>query len=267
MNMTSARRDEVPLIPEQRRELLMRLLHREKVLSVHQLTEMLGVSHMTVRRDISALEGDGRVRAIAGGVRLATLVGTEPSRADKSLMQAPHKAAIAREAVRLLRDDMVVYLDAGTTTHALAARLDGLTGLTIVTNDFGIVEEAGLRGIDTVHVGGQVEHENRSSIGIIAATTLRGLNVDLAVISASSWSSRHGVTTPSPGKVEVKVAAMESASASVLVADSSKYGSFSMYRVAGLQGFSSIVTDDALPAGAVDSIRQLEVDLVLAADE
>ena len=61
---------DVPLIPEQRREKILRQLHRDQVLSVHQLTEMLGVSHMTVRRDIAALEQDGKALGIAGGVRI-----------------------------------------------------------------------------------------------------------------------------------------------------------------------------------------------------
>ncbi|PSK85029.1 DeoR family transcriptional regulator [Murinocardiopsis flavida] len=265
---TSGTDDEAPLIPDQRRELLVRLLRSERVLSVHQLTEALGVSHMTVRRDISALEGEGRVLAIPGGARLPTRVGAEPSRADKSVMEAPQKAAIAREAARLVRDDMVVYLDAGTTTLGIAGRIEGVNGLTVVTNDFAIVEEFGLLGeVETVHIGGQVEYANRSTIGLLAANTLRGLNIDIAFISASSWSAHHGVTTPVPGKVEVKTAAMDSASVAVLVADSSKYGSFSMYRAAELRSFSSVITDSTLSDGAVESVRSLGIELVLADDE
>jgi DeoR/GlpR family transcriptional regulator of sugar metabolism len=266
--MTSPSRDEVPLIPDQRRELLMRHVYREKLLSVHQLTEMLGVSHMTVRRDIQALEGDGRVVSVPGGVKLATRVGAEPSRADKSLMEGPHKRGIAREAAALLHDDMVVYLDAGTTTLGLAGHLDRRRGVTVVTNDFAIVDAlALLPDIETVHVGGRVEVANRSTVGLIAANTLRGLNVDLAFISASSWSAHHGVTTPSPGKVEVKRAALEAASAAVLVADSSKYGSFAMYRAVELGQFSTVVSDVGLPAGAVEAVRELGVELVLAPDD
>ena len=263
--MTDSLRDEPPLIPDQRRELLMRHLRREQVLSVHQLTELLGVSHMTVRRDIATLEDDGRVTPIPGGVRLVTRVGHEPSRAVKNLAEAPQKNAIAREAAALVRDDMVIYLDAGTTTLAVAARIADRSGLTVITNDFAIVDELAVTGeIETVHIGGRVDFDNRSTVGLIAAGTLRGLNIDLALISASSWSTRQGVTTPSPEKVQVKTAAMDASLTSVLVADSTKHGTFSLYKAADLTDFNAVITDDALPARAAENLRTAGVDLTLA---
>lgn len=102
------------------------------------------------------------------------------------------------------------------------------------------------------------------TVGTIAARTLARLNTDLAFISASSWSMHHGVTTPSPGKVEVKMAAISSTSDAVLVADSSKYGTFSMYSAVELREFSSIVTDSELSEGAAEGIRALDVELTLA---
>ncbi|MFP3571435.1 DeoR family transcriptional regulator, partial [Paraburkholderia sp. SIMBA_030] len=59
-----------PLIPDQRREAMLRLLRRDKVLSLHQLMESLGCSHMTVRRDIALLEREGLVHSVPGGVRV-----------------------------------------------------------------------------------------------------------------------------------------------------------------------------------------------------
>lgn len=264
LNSTS----EAPLIPEQRREKIMRRLHRDQVLSVHQLTEMLRVSHMTVRRDIAALETDGKALGIPGGVRLASHVRTEPSRVDKSALEPQRKAEIAGVAASLVRDEMVIYLDAGTTTLAIVPHLAGRTGLTVITNDFAIVDELSLiGGVDAVHIGGQIEWANRSTVGPLAARTLSLLNTDIAFISASSWSVHHGVSTPSPGKVEVKTAAVSSTSNAVLVADSTKYGTFSMYSAVELREFSSIVTDADLSEGAAEGIRTLDVDLLLALRE
>ncbi len=88
--------NEAPLIPDQRREELMRLLRRDSVLSVHQLVELLGVSHMTVRRDIAALEREGRAFSVAGGVRLVTSAPHEPTFAAKISTETAEKTAIAR---------------------------------------------------------------------------------------------------------------------------------------------------------------------------
>lgn len=256
--------EELPLIPDQRRQKILRLLARHEVLSVHQLTEMLGVSHMTVRRDIGELEREGSASVVPGGVRYARAVSSEPSFDAKSMIDGPQKSAIAQGAAGLLHDGGVFYLDAGTTTAALVPRLRELHGVTVVTNDFSIVTSlVDDTGVEVVHVGGRLDHANRSSVGSLAASVLRQLAVDVAFVSASSWDLARGVTTPSHEKIDVKTAAMEVATASVLLAASSKYGSYSMYRVAPLESFQTIVTDDALPEIAADGIRAAGIDLVL----
>ncbi|MFF5991173.1 DeoR/GlpR family DNA-binding transcription regulator [Prauserella flavalba] len=254
-----------PLIPAQRREALMRHLHREGVLSVVQLTELLGVSHMTVRRDIAALEREGRAYSVPGGVRLASGLRTEPAFTAKAESEQPEKAAIARAAESLLRDDLIVYLDAGTTTGALVPAIRARSGITVVTNDFSIVDAlTTAEHVETIHVGGRLEHANHSTVGRLAAETLRRVNTDLAFISTSSWDIMRGVTTPSEPKVEVKLAAIEAASTVVLLATSSKFGTFGMYDIVPLRRFDRIITDDHLPEAAAEGIADLGTDLVLA---
>jgi len=252
------------VIPDQRRQQILRALHREKVLSVHQLTDLLGVSHMTVRRDIGVLESEGLALAVPGGVRIASAAPAEPSRDDKSLLAPEQKAAIARAAAELVRDDMVIYLDAGTTTLAMVPLLLSRSGLTIVTNDFGVVDALAGTDIPTIHIGGRVDHVNRSTVGSLGALVLSQINTDFAFLSASSWSLKHGVTTPQTAKVDVKQAAMRGAADSVLVADSSKYGSFSAYRAAELRSFDLVITDDALSTSAAEAIAAHGIDLRLA---
>ncbi|MEU5371030.1 DeoR/GlpR family DNA-binding transcription regulator [Streptomyces sp. NPDC005951] len=258
--------DEAPLIPDQRRELLIELLRGHSVLSVHQLTEMLGVSHMTVRRDIAALEAQGRAVSVTGGVRIAgRQLHHEPSRVDKSMMDQPAKLAITREAGELLQDHTTVYLDAGTTCQGLVPHLARLKGMTVVTNDFTTADALmGNPDIEVIHTGGRAEHANRSAVGRLAALTLRQLALDLAFVSTSSWDARRGVTTPSAPKVEVKQAAMESASRSVLLAGSTKYDTFGMYRVAALTAFDTVITDDALPPADREALLAGGVELRVA---
>jgi DeoR/GlpR family transcriptional regulator of sugar metabolism len=256
--------EDTPLIPDQRRELMLRLLGRQPVLSVAQLTEMLGVSHMTVRRDIATLEREGRAFSVPGGVRIASSLRSEPSYTDKSLVEQPEKHAMARRAAELLHDDMTVYLDAGTTLLALVPHLMAHSGLTVVTNDFNAVDAlAGAEHVEVIHIGGRLDHENRSSVGSLAAATLHRINVDLALISTSSWDLQKGSTTPSESKVVVKRAALEAAASSALVAGSSKYGRVGMYRVAPLSDFDLVITDDGLSEAAAEGIRDHDVELVL----
>ncbi|GAA3731308.1 DeoR/GlpR family DNA-binding transcription regulator [Streptomyces tremellae] len=255
-----------PLIPDQRREVLLKHLRREGVLSVQQITQLFGVSHMTVRRDIAELEQQGLVYSVPGGVRIANGMRSEPGFAAKSLVEQPEKHAMAREAATLVREGMTVYLDAGTTMLAMIPALTEHAALTVVTNDFNAVEQLGrARHIEVVHVGGRVEPDNRSTVGPLAAATVRQLAFDIAFVSASSWDLLRGVTTPSQDKVEVKRAVMASAAQSVLVAGASKYGTFGLYKVAPLSAFDVLVTDAGLAGAAADGIRAEVQDLRLAA--
>ncbi|MFJ4438045.1 DeoR/GlpR family DNA-binding transcription regulator [Streptomyces sp. NPDC088923] len=256
------------LIPDQRRELLVRHLRREGVLSVQQITQLFGVSHMTVRRDIAELERQGLVFSVPGGVRIASPVQTEPSYQTKTAVEQPQKQAMAARAAELVQDGMTLYLDAGTTLSAMVPLLARHESLTVVTNDFTTADLLmASPHIDVIHVGGRVEPANRSSVGLLAAHTLRQLALDLAFISTSSWDRLRGVTTPSELKVEVKKAAMECSGSSVLVAGSSKYGTFGKYRVAPLTSFDVVITDEVLAEAAAEGIRAGGTELLLARSE
>ncbi|MGW5861205.1 DeoR/GlpR family DNA-binding transcription regulator [Streptomyces sp. NPDC055239] len=255
----------LPLIPDQRREQLLRHLRKEGVLSVQQITQLCGVSHMTVRRDIAELERQGLVFSVPGGVRIASHVNTEPSFQDKSLVEQPEKQAMAAQAAGLVQEGMTVYLDAGTTLLAMVPALARLESLTVVTNDFTTADQLmSAPHLDIVHIGGRIDVANRSSVGRLAAATLRQLALDFAFISTSSWDLLRGVTTPSEPKVEVKQAAMESAGSSVLVAGSSKFGTFGKYRVAPLTAFDTVITDTALADAAAEGVRASGAELRMA---
>ena len=252
------------MIPDQRREFLLKQLHQRTVLSVHELTGLLSVSHMTVRRDIAALEREGKVFSVPGGVRLASQLRAEPSYDAKSVTDLPNKKAMAREAASLIADGMTLYLDAGTTLLQMAPDLRD-RDLTVVTNDFNLTAALFDSDVDLFHIGGRVEHRNRSTVGTLATGLLAQVNVDLAFISTSSWDRHRGSTTPSESKVVVKRAAMAAAATSVLVAGSDKYGTVGMYRVADLPEFDIVITDEGLAPAAAAGIRDRGIDLRPAA--
>lgn len=132
--------DAPPLIPDQRREKLLKYLRRDGVLSVQQITQLFGVSHMTVRRDIAELERQGLVFTVPGGVRIASQVRSEPSHQAKTQVEQPQKEAMASRAASLVEDGMTLYLDAGTTLLAVVPHLVHHERLTVVSNDFSTVD-------------------------------------------------------------------------------------------------------------------------------
>jgi DeoR/GlpR family transcriptional regulator of sugar metabolism len=258
----------VPLIPEQRQQRLLQLLRAQGAVSIRELTDELGVSHMTVRRDIAALEAEGQVVSVQGGVRLAGASGMRPpsSRDARQVLELPRKRAIAEQAAALVEDGTTVFLDAGTTCQAVVPFLVGRRDLTVVTNDFFAVNALfGHPDIETIHTGGLVDVESGSSTGRLAAATLSGIAVDVALLSTGAWSVTRGVTAALQDQVTLKLAAIAAASTCALVADSTKFGASSRYRVAGLERFDVVVTDEDLPHDGREAVSALGVDVRLAA--
>ena len=255
------------LIPDQRHQKLLQLLRQDGVLSTRNLTDYLGVSHMTVRRDIATLESAGQVVSVPGGVRIAGSTGQMPhqERQQRAELELPRKRAIAAMAAEAVKDDMVIYLDAGTTCQSVVPFLGGRSNLTVVTNDFYVVISLFEHPeIEIIHTGGLVDKPSASSSGRLAASTLSSINLDIFFMSTGAWSVSRGVSAPSLDKVELKRAAMEAASSCMLLADSTKYGTFSKFQVTALNNLDLIISDSELPDDTQSRIEELGVEMRVA---
>ncbi|KQN54303.1 DeoR family transcriptional regulator [Erwinia sp. E602] len=252
------------MIPVERHQQILTLVEQRGVVSIAELTERLGVSHMTIRRDLQKLEENGAVLLVSGGVRSTERLASEPSHFDKTSLFSEEKRAIGAMAARHIPRNSCIYLDAGTTTLALARELEPRDDLLIVTNDFVIanfiIDNSQCR---MIHTGGTLYRENRSCAGDAAAQTLRGLSVDIAFISASCWSQR-GIFTPDEEKIAVKRAACEVSGKRVLLADSSKYNKIASFLALPVTSFDCIITDPQLPGPARQELAQRDLDVILA---
>ncbi|WP_340617642.1 DeoR/GlpR family DNA-binding transcription regulator [Xenorhabdus entomophaga] len=250
------------MTPPERRDFIYRHLHEHRIASINTLVEMMSVSHMTVRRDIRILEEEGKVISIAGGIQLNDALRQELPWNEKALIHHKNKRAIGRYAASLVEDGQVVYLDAGTTTFEIAQVLAERFNLTIITNDFSIIQYLMNKPqLNLFHTGGQVDKRNYSSVGNSAAMVLRTLNVDIAFISTSSWDLEHGISTPHEEKVLVKQALLEISRRKILISDSSKYGKYGMFRVCPLSNLNDIVCDGQLSISVQQQLQELSLEL------
>src|SRR5262245_14324983 len=136
-----ARARRVADLPAQRQERILAEVARNGGVRVSELTELLGVSDMTVRRDLDALARRGMVKKVHGGATLPRTGSTdEPGFEAKSGQQRPAKEAIARRAAEFVEPGTAIAVTAGTTTHALARHLARVPELTVVTNSLPVAE-------------------------------------------------------------------------------------------------------------------------------
>ena len=127
------------MLSQPRFDEIMRRLTLQQRVSVLELAEALHVSDETIRRDLKGLEELGKLRRIHGGAILANTCAEQPPEV-RSRIKPQEKARIAQQALGLIRDGMSVFLDTGTTTQALAARLDRFGSLNLFTNSIDIAQ-------------------------------------------------------------------------------------------------------------------------------
>ena len=253
------------MIPVERRQIILEMVAEKGIVSIAELTDRMNVSHMTIRRDLQKLEQQGAVVLVSGGVQSPGRVAHEPSHQVKTALAMTQKAAIGKLAASLVQPGRCIYLDAGTTTLAIAQHLIHMEPLTVVTNDFVIADYLlDNSNCTIIHTGGAVCRENRSCVGEAAATMLRSLMIDQAFISASSWSVR-GISTPAEDKVTVKRAI--ASGQRVLVCDATKYGQVATWLALPLSEFDQIITDDGLPESASRALAKLDLSLLVAKNE
>ncbi|MFI5533866.1 DeoR/GlpR family DNA-binding transcription regulator [Kitasatospora sp. NPDC051853] len=256
------------LLAEQRRALILDEVRRRGGVRVNELTQRLGVSDMTIRRDLDALARAGAVEKVHGGaVAAGAALAHEPGFEAKSALEPSAKEQIARAAAALVTPGSAVALSGGTTTYALAQQLVEVEHLTVVTNSVPVSEvferarRAGTGAGTTVVLTGGVRTPSDALVGPVADRAVRELRFDLLFLGAHGLDAEAGLTTPNLAEAETNRALIASARRTVVVADHTKWGVVGLSAIAPLSAVDTWVTDAALPpaeaALARESIREL----------
>lgn len=228
---------------------VMQLLRERGYLTVDELSRELGVSQMTIRRDLKDLEQAGLINRYHGGASL------KPERGDsewpvmlRETENMEAKRAIGKAAASLVKDGDVVILDAGTTTLQVAHNLVQ-NRLTVASNFLPILNYlAGRKNISLIAIGGTLYADNQCFIGPLAVNTLRSINANVAIMATSCLSLTKGLTNRNLAEAEVKRAMLEAADRAILAMDSSKMGRYTLASVGAIDVLDTLVTDEYLVA-------------------
>lgn len=242
---------------QERREKIVELVNRLGTVSFAQLKAAFpDVSEMTLRTDLKTLDEERRLVRVHGGAKsVEVVVGTDDFLLRRALRCAPEKAQIAQKTLALLRPDMTIYLDSGSTTTALA-RLIPDERFQIFTSSLSCANE--LLRLTKARVflpGGFVNRYSQSLCGIEAVRTVSRINFDLALIGTTSFSDKTGFSCGMEEEAQLKRAVIAQAEQSYVLMDAGKVGLTSTFSFATLDEVDGIVSDDGLPAALADACR------------
>jgi DeoR/GlpR family transcriptional regulator of sugar metabolism len=215
--------------------------------SVRELSELFGVSEMTVRRDLTALEREGHILRTHGGAVRSNEGIVEFAFRRRGRQYAAEKRAIATAAGDYVSPGMSLTLDTGTTTLEVAKRIATQTRLTVLTSSLAIAATLyAHEHIELILLGGRARRGNPDLSGWLTEENLKRFHVDLAVIGADG-AGPAGVYTTDVDVSRVSQAVLSGARRTMLAADHSKFEQTAFVKFAEWDKIDVVVTDDQLP--------------------
>ncbi|MET0780026.1 MAG: DeoR/GlpR family DNA-binding transcription regulator [Microbacterium sp.] len=257
----------------ERQELIERQLLDEGRVSVIELARRFEVTTETVRRDLDQLERTGALRRVHGGAVTRERDSiAEPTLAERSHRRSAAKSAIARRALEIIGERFrgSVYLDAGTTTQAVATQLAELLSgaggkVEIVTHAMTLAHTlAGASDADLTVIGGRVRTATAAAVGADTVRAIERLRPDIAFLGTNGISASFGLSTPDPDEAAVKTAIVRAARRVVVVADADKLGSELLVSFAPLEAIDVLVTDAAPDPVLAAALSDAKVEVWLA---
>ncbi len=249
-------------------ERTIHILHRlrqDHYAAVEELSQALGVSQMTIRRDLQELEAIGIVARTHGGALLRTERGDVEW--PLSIREGEHQEAkrrIGQTAALLIQDGDVVVMDSGSTALQVASHLTQ-NRLTVASNFLPILDSlADHKNISLVGIGGTFHADNKCFCGPLAINTIRSINANVAIMATSCLSLSKGMSNRNINEAETKKAMIATAEKVILVMDSSKMGHYMLASVGPLEAIDILVTDDGLTAEDRTAIEARGVQVIVA---
>ena len=253
-------RDLAPKRLEQLRE----ILGQDRVVRVEELTQQLGVSSATIRRDLGELEKLGELRRVYGGAVSTGGRLDEPLFDDKTSVAAAEKRRIAEAALNYIKPNETIYLDGGSTVLELARLLKDRSNITVVTNSLRAAVELAGRGPRLILVGGELRRLAQTTVGPLTRFMVQELHVDMAFMGTIGLSLDEGITTTDPTEAYTKELVMEHAREVILLADSTKAHKISFTRAGRLEKVRVLITDKQFDRKLSKDLRTKGMEVVFA---
>ncbi len=246
----------------ERKQKILEYITQKPQITVAELSEVFGVSAVTIRKDLNELSKRGEIKRTYGGAIGIGLSQKEEGEDEKESVNMERKREIAEKAVQFIEEGNSLIIDAGSTTQELAKLIveRKIRGLTIITNAFNIADVFRENAdYEVVFTGGQYRKRILSCVGPYTNRILDSINADKLFMGGNGISLAKGVTTPNVLEAEVKQSMMRNSREHYLLADSSKFGKILLSKVVDLNEIDCLVTDSMADEEIVENIRKLGV--------
>ncbi len=250
---------------EDRHEMIMELLIKHGSVQVSDLVDLLDVSAVTVRKDLTELEkGDKLYRSHGKAVLINPYINNR-SVNEKEKLATDEKHAIGREGARLITRDDSICIASGTTVHALARNIQPIHRLTVVSASLAVSNILSQHeNIDILQLGGMLRHSSLSVVGEYTARILESCSFSKLYLGVDGIDFDYGITTTEMREATLNQKMITAAQKTIVLADSSKFGRRGFAKIADMDAVDIIITDTGVSPKIIKKVEDLGIELIIA---
>ena len=251
----------------ERHKYILDSLNKHGFVRITDVANELGVTKVTIRKDIKILESKGLLYKVHGSARPANPHVADLDVHVKDNINRDAKRRIAQRAAEMLGETDSIIMASGSTVYAFAEEIKMRMWhhLNIVTPflRLGVLLNES-ENVNVVQLGGCVHKKSLSAIGGYAEAALSDFSCSKLFFGVDGIDLEHGITTSTIEEAKLTQVMMRSASKIIILADSSKFGQRGFGRICSLEEIDVIVTDSRISEQAVAMAEEAGVDLVIA---
>lgn len=253
-------------LPAERQQQILEILRENFSIRGSRLSEILGVSEMTIRRDLDVLEKQGLVERTHGGAvfRQERVLGKfQYKNAMKENIN--EKKQIARKAAAMIEPHDTVYIGEGTGAALIVRYLEPVLPCSIFTNNLGVIAEANHLAAEIVILGGSYDSATHSLAGPLTMEMIRRVNATKAFLGADGLSLSAGMTTPNLQIATIDRSMIHHTRGKVFVlANHTKFGLVAEMSITPLKQIDVLITNRKIPADFQKELDHLGVEVIIA---
>ena len=250
---------------EERHQLIIDTLMKHESIQVSDLSSLLDVSTVTIRKDLTELEKGNKLYRSHGKAILINPYVNNRSVNEKEKLCPDEKKLIGKRAASLITKDDSIIIASGTTVRAFARCIRPINRLTVISASLQVSEIlAGNEAIDIVQLGGSLRMSSLSVVGKYAESPLSEFSCSKLFLGVDGIDLDFGITTTDIREADLNKVMMHTAQKTIVLADSTKFRRRGFSKIANMEEIDLVITDANIPDKIVQRIEELGIELVIA---
>lgn len=253
----------ISVLTSQRKQLILRVLGRSGQVIAKDLSEELGLSEDTIRRDLRELAAEGLLQRVHGGALPASpAIGDLAARSE---VASDEKRMIGRAASEMVQPGQVVILDGGTTAVEIVRHLPQALKATVVTHSPTVAVELAARPlIEVIVIGGRLFRHSMVAVGAPAIEAIGRIRADIYFMGVTGIHPEFGLTTGDFEEAHVKRALSAAAAETIVLASPEKLNAVSPYLIAPVSEIAGVIVAVSTKRKALTPFERAGVSIMKA---